>query len=50
MIDQILRSDCIVLDKQLKTKKNVIDYMANHLYHGNYINDKEKFINDINKR
>lgn len=50
MIDQILRSDCIVLDKQLKTKKDVIDYMANHLYHGNYINDKEKFINDINKR
>lgn len=50
MIDQILRSDCIVLDKQLQTKKDVIDYMANHLYHGNYINDKEKFINDINKR
>ncbi|EQE83416.1 PTS system fructose-specific EIIABC component [Clostridioides difficile CD69] len=28
----------------------MIDYMANHLYHGNYINDKEKFIVDINKR
>ncbi|MFL8273237.1 PTS sugar transporter subunit IIA [Clostridioides difficile] len=50
MIGQILRSDCIVLDKQLQTKKDVIDYMANHLYHGNYINDKEKFIVDINKR
>ncbi|MER0284327.1 fructose-specific PTS transporter subunit EIIC [Clostridioides difficile] len=50
MIEQILRSDCIVLDKQFKTKKDVIDYMANHLYHGNYINDKEKFIIDINKR
>lgn len=50
MIDQILRSDCIVLDKQLQTKKEVIDYMVNHLYHGNYINDKEKFINDVNKR
>ncbi|HBG5345357.1 TPA: PTS sugar transporter subunit IIA [Clostridioides difficile] len=50
MISQILRSDCIVLDKQLQTKKDVIDYMANHLYHGNYINDKEKFIVDINKR
>ncbi len=24
--------------------------MANHLYHGNYINNKEKFIADINKR
>lgn len=50
MIEQILRSDCIVLDKQFKTKKDVIDYMANHLYHGEYINDKEKFIIDINKR
>ncbi|MCC0651203.1 fructose-specific PTS transporter subunit EIIC [Clostridioides sp. ES-S-0001-03] len=50
MVDKILRSDCIVLDKQLQTKKDVIDYMANHLYHGNYINDKEKFIIDINKR
>lgn len=50
MIGQILRSDCIILDKQLQTKKDVIDYMANHLYHGNYINDKEKFIIDINKR
>ncbi|MBY2477217.1 fructose-specific PTS transporter subunit EIIC [Clostridioides difficile] len=50
MIEQILRSDCIVLDKQFKTKKEVIDYMANHLYHGKYINDKEKFIIDINKR
>lgn len=50
MIEQILRSDCIVLDKQFKTKKDVIDYMANHLYHGKYINDKEKFIIDINKR
>ncbi|MGO0985774.1 PTS fructose transporter subunit IIABC [Clostridioides difficile] len=50
MIGQILRSDCIILDKQLQTKKDVIDYMANHLYHGNYINEKEKFIIDINKR
>ncbi|MCC0685323.1 fructose-specific PTS transporter subunit EIIC [Clostridioides sp. ZZV14-6345] len=50
MIGQILRSDCIILDKQLQTKKEVIDYMANHLYQGNYINDKEKFIVDINKR
>lgn len=50
MIGQILRSDCIILDKQLQTKKDVIDYMANHLYQGNYINDKEKFIVDINKR
>ncbi|HBE9251057.1 fructose-specific PTS transporter subunit EIIC [Clostridioides difficile] len=50
MIGKILRIDCIVLDKQLQTKKDVIDYMANHLYHGNYINDKEKFIVDINKR
>ncbi|HBF4285085.1 PTS fructose transporter subunit IIABC [Clostridioides difficile] len=50
MIGKILRSDCIVLDKQLQTKKDVIDYMANHLYHGNYINNKEKFIDDINKR
>lgn len=50
MIEQILCSDCIVLDKQFKTKKEVIDYMANHLYHGKYINDKEKFIIDINKR
>ncbi|MGO1044678.1 PTS fructose transporter subunit IIABC [Clostridioides difficile] len=50
MIGQILRSDCIVLDKQLQTRKDVIDYMASHLYHGNYINDKEKFIIDINKR
>ena len=45
MIGKILRSDCIVLDKQLQTKKDVINYMANHLYHGNYINNKEKFIN-----
>ena len=50
MIGKILRSDCIVLDKQLQTKKDVINYMANHLYHGNYINNKEKFIADINKR
>ncbi|VIB41910.1 PTS system fructose-like transporter subunit IIABC [Clostridioides difficile] len=50
MMGKILRSDCIVLDKQLQTKKDVIDYMANHLYHGNYINNKEKFIDDINKR
>ncbi|EGT4598871.1 PTS fructose transporter subunit IIABC [Clostridioides difficile] len=50
MIGKILRSDCIVLDKQLQTKKDVIDYMANHLYHGNYIYNKEKFIADINKR
>lgn len=50
MIGQILRSDCIILDKRLQTKKDVIDYMANHLYQGNYINDKEKFIVDINKR
>ena len=35
MIGKILRSDCIVLDKQLQTKKDVINYMANHLYHGN---------------
>ena len=41
MIGKILRSDCIVLDKQLQTKKDVINYMANHLYHGNYINNKE---------
>ncbi|HBE9589985.1 TPA: PTS sugar transporter subunit IIA [Clostridioides difficile] len=50
MIGKILRSDCIVLDKQLQTKKDVINYMANHLYYGNYINNKEKFIADINKR
>ncbi|HBG4419321.1 TPA: PTS sugar transporter subunit IIA [Clostridioides difficile] len=50
MIGKILRSDCIVLDKQLQTKKDVINYMANHLYHENYINNKEKFIADINKR